>query len=181
MKVIATQLDGVLIFGPRVYGDERGHFFESINQTVFDAAVGRATPCVQDNHSHSVRGVLRGLHYQAGAKAQGKLVRVVRGTVFDVAVDIRRGSPNYGRWFGVELSAANCRQLWLPAGMAHGFLVISESADFLYKATTYYAPEAERCIRWNDPAIGIDWPDLGLPPSLSARDAAAGTLAEAVD
>jgi dTDP-4-dehydrorhamnose 3,5-epimerase len=179
MKATPTALDGVLIVEPKVFGDARGYFFESFNQQAFDAAVGAETRFVQDNHSHSARGVLRGLHFQVGAMAQGKLVRVVHGAVFDVAVDIRRGSATFGRWVGVELSAQNHRQLWLPPGMAHGFLVLSETADFLYKTTAYYAPQAERCIRWDDPAIAIDWPDVGAPPVLSVRDAAAPLLADA--
>lgn len=179
MKVTSTAIDGVLVIEPRVFGDERGFFLESFNQQAFDAAVGTHFTFVQDNHSRSGRGVLRGLHYQAAPHAQGKLVRVTQGTVFDVAVDIRPGSPTFGRWVGVELSDANQRQLWLPPGMAHGFLVTSERADFLYKTTAYYAPEAERCIAWNDPAIGIAWPALGMAPLLSARDAAAPTLAAA--
>ena len=179
MKVTPTAIDGVLVIEPRVFGDERGFFLESFNQQAFDAAVGAHVAFVQDNHSRSGRGVLRGLHYQAAPHAQGKLVRVTQGTVFDVAVDIRPGSPTFGRWVGVELSDANQRQLWLPPGMAHGFLVTSERADFLYKTTAYYAPEAERCIAWNDPAIGIAWPALGMAPLLSARDAAAPTLAAA--
>ena len=179
MKVTPTAIDGVLVIEPRVFGDERGFFLESFNQQAFDAAVGTHFTFVQDNHSRSGRGVLRGLHYQAAPHAQGKLVRVTQGTVFDVAVDIRPGSPTFGRWVGVELSDANQRQLWLPPGMAHGFLVTSERADFLYKTTAYYAPEAERCIAWNDPAIGIAWPALGMAPLLSARDAAAPTLAAA--
>jgi dTDP-4-dehydrorhamnose 3,5-epimerase len=177
MKVTPTVIDGVLVIEPRVFGDERGFFLESFNQKAFDAAVGAHVAFVQDNHSRSGRGVLRGLHYQAAPHAQGKLVRVVQGTVFDVAVDVRKSSPTFGRWVGIELSEANHRLLWLPPGMAHGFLVTSERADFLYKTTAYYAPEAERCIAWNDPAIGIAWPDLGSPPRLSARDAAASTLA----
>jgi dTDP-4-dehydrorhamnose 3,5-epimerase len=179
MKVTTTALDGVLILEPRVFGDERGFFMESFNQEAFDAAVGHHVEFVQDNHSRSAKGVLRGLHYQLPPHAQGKLVRVTQGTVFDVAVDIRPGSPSYGRWLGMELSGQNRRQLWLPPGMAHGFLVTSESADFLYKTTRYYAPEAERCIRWDDPAIGIEWPALGQPPVLAARDATAPLLAEA--
>lgn len=179
MKVTPTAIDGVLVIEPRVFGDERGFFLESFNQQAFDAAVGAHVAFVQDNHSRSGRGVLRGLHYQAAPHAQGKLVRVTQGAVFDVAVDIRKGSPTFGRWVGVELTDANHRQLWLPPGMAHGFLVTSERADFLYKTTAYYAPDAERCIAWNDPAIGITWPAPGLPPVLSARDAAAPTLAAA--
>jgi dTDP-4-dehydrorhamnose 3,5-epimerase len=179
MRVTPTAIDGVLVIEPRVFGDARGFFFESFNQQAFDAAVGVPTTFVQDNHSRSARGVLRGLHYQLAPHAQGKLVRVTQGAVFDVAVDIRRHSPTFGRWVGVELSEANHRQLWLPPGMAHGFLVTSERADFLYKTTAYYAPQAERCIAWNDPAIGIAWPDVGQAPLLSARDAAAPRLAVA--
>jgi dTDP-4-dehydrorhamnose 3,5-epimerase len=179
MKVTRTAIDGVLILEPRVFGDERGFFMESYNQRAFDEALGFEARFVQDNHSCSSRGVLRGLHYQLPPHAQGKLVRVTQGSVFDVAVDIRRGSPSFGRWVGVELSGNNHRQLWLPPGMAHGFLVTSDSADFLYKTTSYYAPEAERSIRWDDPAIGIDWPALGHPPQLSPRDAAATLLADA--
>ena len=179
MEATCTAIDGVLVLEPRVFGDERGFFFESFNQKAFDAAVGAPTVFVQDNHSRSARGVLRGLHFQVAPHAQGKLVRVTQGAVFDVAVDIRRNSPTFGRWVGVELSEANHRQLWLPPGMAHGFLVTSERADFLYKTTTYYAPQAERCIAWNDPVIGIAWPDVGQAPLLSARDSAAPGLAAA--
>ena len=180
MKITPTRIAGVLLLKPKVFGDERGFFLESFSQKVFDAAVGGATHFVQDNHSRSSRGVLRGLHYQLDPHAQGKLVRVTQGAVFDVAVDIRRGSATFGQWVGVELSATNQRQLWLPPGMAHGFLVTSGSADFLYKATAYYAPEAERGIRWNDPAIGVEWPAFDTAPLLSAKDAAAPLLAEAV-
>jgi dTDP-4-dehydrorhamnose 3,5-epimerase len=176
MNVTRTAIDGVLVLEPRVFGDERGFFLESFNQRAFDAAVGAPTVFVQDNHSRSARGVLRGLHYQRAPHAQGKLVRVTQGAVFDVAVDIRPGSATFGRWVGVELSESNHRQLWLPPGMAHGFLVTSERADFLYKATAYYAPDAEGCIAWDDPAIGVAWPDTGVPPRLSGRDAAAPTL-----
>ena len=176
MKVTPTAIAGVLVFEPRVFGDERGFFLESFSQRAFDAAVGAPTAFVQDNHSRSARGVLRGLHFQRPPHAQGKLVRVVQGAVFDVAVDIRPGSPTFGRWVGVELSAANHRQLWLPPGMAHGFLVTSEHADFVYKTTAYYAPEAEGFIAWNDPAIAIAWPDLGCAPQLSAKDAGAPSL-----
>jgi dTDP-4-dehydrorhamnose 3,5-epimerase len=179
MKVTRTEIDGVLVLEPRVFGDERGFFLESFNQRAFDAAVGTPTVFVQDNHSRSVRGVLRGLHFQRTPHAQGKLVRVAQGAVFDVAVDIRRGSPTFGRWVGVDLSEANHRQLWLPPGMAHGFLVTSERADFLYKATAYYAPQAEGFVAWNDPEIGIAWPEVGASPLLSARDAAAPRLSEA--
>ena len=174
--VTPTAIDGVLVFEPRRFGDARGFFLESFNQRVFDEAVGRHVDFVQDNHSRSARGVLRGLHFQAGEHAQGKLVRVVSGAVFDVAVDIRPGSATFGRWVGVELTADNHRQLWIPPGLAHGFLVISDSADFLYKTTAYYAPQAEGAVRWDDPDLAIDWPDVGGPPQLSAKDAAAGTL-----
>jgi len=179
MKVTTTAIEGVLILEPSVFGDERGFFLESYNQKVVDDALGHEVRFVQDNHSRSAKGVLRGLHYQLPPHAQGKLVRVTQGSVFDVAVDLRRSSPSFGRWVGVELSGQNHRQLWLPPGMAHGFLVTSDSADFLYKTTQYYAPEAERCVRWDDPSIGIDWPALGRTPVLSAKDAAAPGLADA--
>ncbi|MDA7417771.1 dTDP-4-dehydrorhamnose 3,5-epimerase [Xenophilus arseniciresistens] len=178
MKITPTQLEGVLILEPKVFGDDRGFFMESFNQRVFDEAVGRHVEFVQDNHSRSSKGVLRGLHYQV-QQAQGKLVRVTRGSVFDVAVDIRRGSPTFGQWVGVELSEGNHRQLWIPAGFAHGFVVTSDSADFLYKASDYYAPAHERSIAWNDRDIGIAWPDLGVPPTLSGKDAGAASLATA--
>jgi dTDP-4-dehydrorhamnose 3,5-epimerase len=172
MMVTKTAIDGVLILEPKVFGDERGFFMESFNQKVFDEAVGRHVDFVQDNHSRSAKGVLRGLHYQLPPHAQDKLVRVTQGRVFDVAVDMRRSSPTFGRWVGVELSGDNHRQLWLPRGMAHGFMVLSESADFLYKTTDFYAPSAEACIRWDDPTVGVAWPDVGQPPSVSAKDAA---------
>ena len=181
MQVIPTAIDGVLILEPRVFGDARGFFMESYNRSVFAQATGLDIDFVQDNHSRSRRGVLRGLHYQV-RQPQGKLVRVSQGAVFDVAVDIRQGSPSFGRWVGVELSADNQRQLWVPAGMAHGFLVLSESADFLYKTTDYYAPEHERCIAWDDPAIGIDWPLAAhgiAAPLLSDKDRAGVPLAAA--
>ena len=171
MNVERTAIDGVLILQPRVFGDARGFFMESFNQQRFDEAVGRPIAFVQDNHSRSTRGVLRGLHYQLAPHAQGKLVRVTQGSVFDVAVDLRRSSPTFGRWVGVELTGENHRQLWLPAGMAHGFLVTSDSADFLYKTTDYYAPSAEGCIRWNDPKLAIAWPELGMTPAVSTKDA----------
>jgi dTDP-4-dehydrorhamnose 3,5-epimerase len=171
MNVERTAIDGVLILQPKVFGDARGFFMESFNQQRFDEAVGRPIAFVQDNHSRSTRGVLRGLHYQLAPHAQGKLVRVTRGSVFDVAVDLRRSSPSFGRWVGVELTGENHRQLWLPAGMAHGFLVTSDSADFLYKTTDYYAPSAEGCIRWNDPTLAIAWPDVGMASAVSAKDA----------
>jgi dTDP-4-dehydrorhamnose 3,5-epimerase len=171
MNVERTAIDGVLILQPKVFGDARGFFMESFNQQRFDEAVGRPIAFVQDNHSRSTRGVLRGLHYQLAPHAQGKLVRVTQGSVFDVAVDLRRSSPTFGRWVGVELTGENQRQLWLPAGMAHGFLVTSDSADFLYKTTDYYAPSAEGCIRWNDPTLAIAWPDVGMASAVSAKDA----------
>lgn len=175
LKVTATEIPGVLILEPRVFGDERGFFLESFNQRAFNEATGLDVQFVQDNHSRSAKGVLRGLHYQVAPHAQGKLVRVVRGSVFDVAVDIRPGSATYGRWVGIALSEDNQRQLWIPPGLAHGFLVTSQSADFLYKTTDYYTPSAERCIRWDDAALGIAWP-LDDPPTLSTKDQAAPGL-----
>ncbi len=177
MKVTPTAIADVLIIEPRVFGDERGFFFESFSQKAFDVAVGHHVDFVQDNHSRSARGVLRGLHFQAPPHAQGKLVRVVQGCVFDVAVDIRPASPTYGQWVGVELSDANQRQLWIPAGLAHGFLVVSEHADFLYKTTGYYMPQAERALRWDDADVAVAWPDVGVPLVLSAKDAVAPGLA----
>jgi dTDP-4-dehydrorhamnose 3,5-epimerase len=176
MNVETTAIEGVLVLQPKVFGDTRGFFLESFNQNAFDAAVGRHVDFVQDNHSRSARGVLRGLHFQKGAKAQGKLVRVVAGAVFDVAVDIRRDSPTFGRWVGVELSGDNHRQLWVPPGLAHGFLVLTQTADFLYKTTEFYSPPDEGAVRWDDPDLAIAWPDLGEAPKLSAKDAAAGLL-----
>ena len=158
MLTTKTKIDGVLILEPKVFGDSRGFFMESFNQLAFNQAVGSDLKFVQDNHSRSNRGVLRGLHYQLPPHAQGKLVRVTRGSVFDVAVDIRKSSPTYGQWVGVELTGENHKQLWIPAGMAHGFLVTSDSADFLYKTTDYYAPQMECCIRWNDPIVSVAWP-----------------------
>lgn len=178
MKVTKTAIEGVLILEPRVFGDERGFFFESFSQKVFNDAVGHEVKFVQDNHSRSAKGVLRGLHYQLPPHEQGKLVRVTQGSVFDVAVDIRPDSPTYGQWVGVELTGQNHKQLWIPAGLAHGFLVTSESADFLYKTTDYYAPSAEGCVQWGDPSLGIRWPLDGLTPSLSGKDAAAPLLAD---
>ena len=177
MKATATAIPDVLILEPKVFGDERGFFFESFNQKAFNQATGLALNFVQDNHSRSSKGVLRGLHYQL-LQPQGKLVRVTRGAVFDVAVDIRRGSATFGQWVGVELTEHNQRQLWVPPGLAHGFVVTSESADFLYKTTDYYAPEHERCLLWNDPAIGIEWP-LDGEPQLSAKDRLGLPLAQA--
>ena len=177
MNVVSTSIPGVLIIEPKIFGDSRGFFFESFNQRAFNDATGLDVNFVQDNHSRSAQGVLRGLHYQS-QQSQGKLVRVVRGSVFDVAVDIRRTSPHFGQWVGVELSEDNQRQLWVPPGLAHGFLVTSASADFLYKTTDYYAPEFEHCIAWNDPTIGIDWP-AGVTPQLSKKDAAGACLADA--
>jgi len=172
MKVTPTAIPDVLILEPKVFGDERGFFMESFNQRVFDEAVGRHVEFVQDNHSRSAKGVLRGLHHQLPPHAQGKLVRVVQGRVFDVAVDVRHASPTFGQWVGVELSGENRRQLWLPEGMAHGFLVLSASADFLYKATDYHAPGSERTLQWDDPTLSIVWPLEGLLPILSVKDRA---------
>jgi dTDP-4-dehydrorhamnose 3,5-epimerase len=176
-QVTQTPLEGVLVLEPKVFGDVRGFFFESFNARDFEQATGLKDTFVQDNHSKSAKGVLRGLHYQV-QHAQGKLVRVTQGAVFDVTVDIREGSPTFGQWFGLELSAENKKQLWIPAGLAHGFLVTSESAEFLYKSTDYYHPEFERSLLWNDPVIGIDWPahmdDQAI--TLSDKDARAPTL-----
>jgi dTDP-4-dehydrorhamnose 3,5-epimerase len=172
MNVIATKIPEVFIIEPKVFGDERGFFFESFNQKVFAEKTGVKDTFVQDNHSRSVKGVLRGLHYQI-QQAQGKLVRVVVGEVFDVAVDIRKNSPSFGEWVGCILSEKNKRQFWVPPGFAHGFLVTSDTADFLYKTTDYYAPQYERSILWNDPDIGIDWPLDGITPVLSKKDEAA--------
>jgi dTDP-4-dehydrorhamnose 3,5-epimerase len=177
VNLIETPLPGVLLIEPRVFGDARGFFMESWNRRTF-AEAGLDMDFVQDNHSRSSRGVLRGLHYQLH-NPQGKLVRVTQGAVFDVAVDIRRASPHFGRWVGYELSADNHRMLWIPPGFAHGFLVLSDTADFLYKCTSLYDPPSDRGIRWDDPAIGIDWPDMGGAPLLSAKDAAAPLLADA--
>jgi dTDP-4-dehydrorhamnose 3,5-epimerase len=179
MKVTPTPIADVFILEPRVFGDSRGFFLESFNQRAFNAATGTDFNFVQDNHSRSAKNVLRGLHYQLG-QPQGKLVRVVRGAVFDVAVDIRPASPTFGQWFGLELSEENHRQLWVPPGLAHGFLVLSDSAEFLYKTTDYYAPEQERCIVWNDPTLGIAWPLEGGSPLLSGKDAAGLSFKEAV-
>jgi dTDP-4-dehydrorhamnose 3,5-epimerase len=177
MQVIPTAIPDVLIIEPKVFGDARGFFFESFNESSFSQATGLELSFVQDNHSRSAKGVLRGLHYQL-QKSQGKLVRVVRGSVYDVAVDLRKSSPTFGCWIGTELSEDNHRQMWVPPGFAHGFLVTSESADFLYKTTDYYAPEHERCIAWNDPALGIEWP-LDGAPQLSGKDQQGKLLAQA--
>ena len=178
MQATRLSIPDVVLLEPKVFGDARGFFFESFNQKAFNAATGTDQQFVQDNHSRSTKGVLRGLHYQS-QQPQGKLVRVVQGAVFDVAVDIRRSSPTFGQWVGVELSADNHRQLWVPPGLAHGFLVLSDTADFLYKTTDYYAPEHERCIAWNDPALAIVWPDMGMAPCLSGKDQRGLGLAEA--
>ncbi|WP_053148754.1 dTDP-4-dehydrorhamnose 3,5-epimerase [Pseudomonas sp. P97.38] len=177
MKVTATALPEVLLIEPKVFGDDRGFFFESFNARAFAEATGCTLQFVQDNHSRSAKGVLRGLHYQI-EQAQGKLVRVTAGEVLDVAVDIRRSSPSFGQWVSVHLSAQNHHQLWIPPGFAHGFVVLSESADFLYKTTDYYAPAAERCIRWDDPELAIDWA-LDGEPILSPKDQAGKALHEA--
>jgi len=177
MKATSLAIPDVILLEPKVFGDERGFFFESFNQAKFEAAIGRHVTFVQDNHSRSAKNVLRGLHYQI-QQPQGKLVRVVQGEVFDVAVDIRKSSPTFGQWVGEMLSAENKRQMWVPAGFAHGFAVLSDTAEFLYKTTDYYAPEHERCIAWNDPAIAIQWP-LGGEPALSTKDRQGKALAEA--
>jgi dTDP-4-dehydrorhamnose 3,5-epimerase len=177
LTITRTALPEVVILEPKVFGDDRGFFYESFNARQFEEGVGLKREFVQDNHSRSARNVLRGLHYQI-QQPQGKLVRVVSGRVFDVAVDIRRSSVNFGKWVGVELSSENKRQLWIPEGFAHGFVVLSEFAEFLYKTTDYYAPQHERSLKWNDPAIGIVWPFEG-EPLLSGKDALAPTLAEA--
>lgn len=177
IQVTATALPEVKIIEPKVFGDDRGFFYESFNGREFADHVGGGVEFVQDNHSRSAKGVLRGLHYQI-QHAQGKLVRVVEGEVFDVAVDIRKSSPNFGKWVGVTLSEQNHRQLWVPPGFAHGFVVLSESAQFLYKTTDYWFPEHERSLLWNDPAVGIEWP-IDFEPLLAAKDAAGKRLAEA--
>ena len=178
MKIIPTAIADVLIIEPRVFGDARGFFFESFNQQAFKNATGLNLDFVQDNHSRSAKGVLRGLHYQI-EQPQGKLVRVVRGAVFDVAVDLRKTSATFGQWVGAELSEENKRQMWVPPGFAHGFLTLSDSADFLYKTTDYYAPQFERCIAWNDPALAVAWPLAGQLPQISAKDQAGVALAKA--
>ena len=178
MKVTPTSLPEVLILEPKVFGDTRGFFMESFNDRAFSEATGLNLKFVQDNHSRSGRGVLRGLHYQI-QQPQGKLVRVTRGSVFDVAVDIRKASVNFGKWVGVELSEENNRQLWVPPGFAHGFLVTGESADFLYKTTDYYAPEFERSLAWDDASVGVEWPLNSMMPQLSAKDRAGSLLSNA--
>jgi len=178
MKVTPCAIADVLLIEPRVFGDARGFFFESFNQRDFAQATGLDLQFVQDNHSKSAQGVLRGLHYQV-QNPQGKLVRVTAGEVFDVAVDIRRDSPTFGQWVGEILSADNKRQLWVPPGLAHGFVVLSEHAEFLYKTTDYYAPEHERCIAWDDPTLAIDWPAMASAPKLSAKDAAGASFLSA--
>lgn len=177
MKATRLAIPDVVLIEPKVFGDDRGFFYESFNQKTFTQAIGQEVQFVQDNHSRSAKGVLRGLHYQI-QQAQGKLVRVVQGEVFDVAVDIRKNSPTFGLWVGETLSAENKKQLWVPEGFAHGFVVLSETAEFLYKTTDYWAPEYERCIVWNDPAIAIHWP-LDGEPALSAKDQKGKSLAEA--
>ena len=182
MKVTPTAIPDVLIIEPKVFGDARGFFYESFNGRAFDEAVGRHVEFVQDNHSRSSKGVLRGLHYQI-QQPQGKLVRVARGAVFDVAVDVRKSSPTFGKWVGVELSEDSHKQLWVPPGFAHGFLVLSETAEFLYKTTDYYAPAHERCIAWDDPDVGIDWPleEAGISaPILSEKDRKGFALVDTV-
>lgn len=178
MQITSLAIPDVFLIEPNVFGDSRGFFYESFNQRAFNEATGTSQQFVQDNHSRSAKGVLRGLHYQI-QQPQGKLVRVVRGAVFDVAVDIRRSSRTFGRWVGAELSEENRRQLWVPPGFAHGFVVLSDTAEFLYKTTDYYAPSHERCIAWNDPDLSIDWRLAGLQPLLSAKDAKGVRLAEA--
>lgn len=177
MKVTPCEIPDVLIIEPRIFGDDRGFFYESFNAAAFREATGVTADFVQDNHSRSQKGVLRGLHYQI-ENSQGKLVRVTQGAVLDVAVDIRRSSPTFGQWVAVELSAENFRQLWVPVGFAHGFVVLSETAEFLYKTTDYYTPSAERCIRWDDPTLNIDW-QLSETPQLSGKDQLGKLLAEA--
>ncbi|MBP7917814.1 MAG: dTDP-4-dehydrorhamnose 3,5-epimerase [Rhodocyclaceae bacterium] len=179
MKATPTKIPDVFVIEPRVFGDERGFFFESFNEKAFNAATGNSLPFVQDNHSRSVKGVLRGLHYQLPPKAQGKLVRVVQGEVFDVVVDIRKDSPTYGEWVGEALSADNKKQLWIPPGFAHGFLTLSDTAEFLYKTTDYWSPEHERAIKWDDASLNIPWPLHGLLPTLAAKDAVGATFTEA--
>ena len=174
MKATPLSIPDVVLFEPKVFGDDRGFFYESFNQAQFEAAIGKPVTFVQDNHSRSAKGVLRGLHYQI-QQPQGKLVRVTQGEVFDIAVDIRKSSPTFGQWVGEILSADNKRQLWVPQGFAHGFVVLSDTAEFLYKTTDYYAPQFERCIVWNDASLAIDWPVQGTP-ALSGKDAQGTTF-----
>jgi len=169
MKTISSTIPGVILLEPKVFCDSRGYLFESFNQKTFEEAIGLSPRFVQENHSKSIKGVLRGLHYQLPPKAQGKLVRVIHGEIFDAVVDIRKDSPTFGQWLGEMISADNKKQLWIPPGFAHGFLTLSETAEILYKATDFYAPECERCIAWNDPDIGIEWP-LQSQPITSERD-----------
>ena len=177
MNITITKIPDVKIIEPNVFGDKRGFFFESFNQKIFEDAIGTKQQFVQDNHSKSSKGVLRGLHYQLPPMAQGKLVRVVQGEVFDVAVDIRKNSPTFGQWVGEVLSAENAKQLWIPGGFAHGFITLSDTAEFLYKTTNYYSPDHERCIAWNDPAINIKWPNLGnVPVNISDKDQRGSSL-----
>lgn len=178
MKALPTAIADVIVFEPQVFDDARGFFFESFNLLRFEQAIGHSATFVQDNHSRSVRGVVRGLHYQVPPKAQGKLIRVVEGEIFDVAVDLRRHSPTFGKWVGAILSASNKRQIWIPEGFAHGFQTLSDAADVLYKTTDYWSREHERSICWNDPALAIAWPGTA-PPALSDKDAAAGVFAQA--
>lgn len=178
MKFTKTPLDGVFVIEPQVFGDERGFFLESYNERRFCEAIGRDVKFVQDNHSKSSLGVLRGLHYQS-ENTQGKLVRVIKGAVFDVAVDLRKSSPSFGKWFGVELNAENKKQLWIPEGFAHGFLVLSDDTEFLYKTTDFYTHAAERTLMWNDPELGIKWPSLDVEFILSEKDKCGDCLVEA--
>lgn len=177
MNATRLAIPDVIVFEPKVFGDDRGFFFESFNQKVFEEVVGRSVSFVQDNHSRSLKGVLRGLHYQI-QQSQGKLVRVSHGEVFDVAVDLRKSSATFGKWVGAHLSAENKKQMWVPEGFAHGFVVLSESAEFLYKTTDYWAPEHERSLAWNDPTVAIEWP-ISEQPALSAKDQKAASLQEA--
>lgn len=177
MNATRLAIPDVIVFEPKVFGDDRGFFFESFNQKVFEEVVGRSVSFVQDNHSRSVKGVLRGLHYQI-QQSQGKLVRVSHGEVFDVAVDLRKSSATFGKWVGAHLSAENKKQMWVPEGFAHGFVVLSESAEFLYKTTDYWAPEHERSLAWNDPTVAIEWP-ISEQPALSPKDQTAASLQEA--
>lgn len=179
MKATPTTIPDVLVIEPKVFGDARGFFYESFNQQAFNEATGLDIQFVQDNHSRSTKGVLRGLHYQLPPFAQGKLVRCTRGAVWDVAVDIRKSSPTFGQWAGIELTEDNHKQFWIPPGFAHGFIVLSDTADFLYKTTAYYAPTHDRCIAWNDPDLAVQWPSTGVAPQLSGKDIAGKTFQQA--